>query len=130
MNGIHPANVTQERYYESLRRLEEAGEWPPDGLQMHVLFGSDGDLKVSEIWDSEQQLQAFGERLMPILSDVGIEFSEFGLLAVGEEALDEGSDVVHCTDVLNVDAEPTVQRDGDKGHLVRVRKVEADHTGP
>jgi len=29
---------------------------------------------VSEIWDSEQ-LRAFGERLMPILDEVGIEFS-------------------------------------------------------
>jgi hypothetical protein len=72
---FHPTNVTQEKYDESLRRLEEAGEWPPDGLQMHVLFGSDGDLKVSEIWDSEEQLQAFGERLMPILTDIGIGFS-------------------------------------------------------
>ena len=72
---FHPTNVTEESYAESLRRLEEAGEWPPEGMQLHVLFGSDGDLKVSEIWDSEEQLQAFGERLMPILSDIGIEFS-------------------------------------------------------
>jgi hypothetical protein len=72
---FHPTNVTQETYDESLRRLEESGEWPPNGLELHVLFGSEGDLKVSEIWDSEEQLQAFGERLMPILDDVGIEFS-------------------------------------------------------
>ena len=30
---------------------------------------------MSEIWDSEEQLRAFGERLMPILHEVGIEFS-------------------------------------------------------
>jgi hypothetical protein len=30
---------------------------------------------VGEIWDSEEQLRAFGERLMPILDEVGIEFS-------------------------------------------------------
>ena len=72
---FNPTNVTKEKYDESLRRLEESGEWPPDGLQLHVLFGSEGDLKVSEIWDSEAQLQAFGDRLMPILGDVGIEFS-------------------------------------------------------
>jgi hypothetical protein len=72
---FHPTNVTQAKYDESLRRLEAAGEWPPDGLQLHVLFGSEDDLKVSEIWDSEEQLHAFGERLMPILGDIGIEFS-------------------------------------------------------
>jgi len=32
-------------------------------------------LRVSEIWDSREQLEAFGEKLMPILADVGIEFS-------------------------------------------------------
>jgi len=72
---FHPTNVTQEKYEESLRRLEESGEWPPNGLELHVLFGSEDDLKVSEIWDSEEQLRAFGERLMPILDEVGIEFS-------------------------------------------------------
>ena len=72
---FNPTNVTMEMYEESLRRLEAAGEWPPDGLDYHVVFGTDGNLKVSEIWDSEDQLNAFGARLMPILEDIGIEFS-------------------------------------------------------
>ena len=72
---FNPTNVTMEKYNESLRQLEAAGEWPPEGMAYHVLFGSEGDLRVSEIWDSREQLQAFGERLMPILADVGIEFS-------------------------------------------------------
>lgn len=70
-----PANLTAERYDESLKRLEAEGLWPADGCDYHVCFGSDGDLKVSEIWDSREQLQAFGERLMPILTEAGIEFS-------------------------------------------------------
>jgi hypothetical protein len=72
---FNPTNVTTEKYEESLRRLEASGAWPPDGLQLHVLFGSENDLKVSEIWDSQEQLQAFGERMMPILDEIGIEFS-------------------------------------------------------
>ena len=70
-----PTNVTTEKYEETLRRLKEAGEFPPDGMEYHILFGPDENLRVSEIWDSREQLEAFGERLMPILSDVGIEFS-------------------------------------------------------
>jgi hypothetical protein len=70
-----PTNLTTEKYEESLRRLKEAGEFPPDGMEYHVFFGSEGDLRVSEIWDSREQMQAFGERLMPILADIGIEFS-------------------------------------------------------
>ena len=31
--------------------------------------------KVSEIWNSREQFEAFGERLMPILSRAGIQFT-------------------------------------------------------
>jgi hypothetical protein len=72
---FNPTNVTTEKYEESLRRLKDAGEWPPDGMEYHVLFGTEGNLRVSEIWDSREKLQAFGERLMPILADIGIEFA-------------------------------------------------------
>lgn len=73
---FNATNVTREKYDESLRRLEEAGAWPnPDGLAYHLLFGSERNLRVSEIWDSREQLEAFGEQLMPILADVGIEFA-------------------------------------------------------
>jgi len=71
-----PTGLTRQQYDESLKRLEEAGHWPnTDGMQVHVLFGEDGDLHVSEIWDSREQLQAFGEQLMPILMEIGIQFS-------------------------------------------------------
>jgi len=71
-----PTSLTSEKYDDSLRRLEEAeGAFPPDGLDYHVCFGSEGNLRVSEIWDSREQLEAFGERLMPLLAEAGIEFS-------------------------------------------------------
>jgi hypothetical protein len=68
-----PSNVTVEQYDESIRRLEKSGDWLPEGLELHVAFKSDGKLRVSEIWDSREQFDAFGERLMPVLKDVGIE---------------------------------------------------------
>ena len=72
---FQPAALTTEQYDESIKRLEEAGEFPPDGLEYHICFGPDGNMKVSEIWDSREQLESFGQRLMPLLADVGIEFS-------------------------------------------------------
>jgi hypothetical protein len=72
---FNPANLTTGQYDEAIRRLEAAGDFPPDGLDYHVCFGSDGNLHVSEIWDSREQLQAFGERMMPILTEVGIELA-------------------------------------------------------
>ena len=68
-----PKSATLEQYNESIRRLEDAGLLPPDGHEYHIVFGTDGNLRVSEIWDSPEQLRAFGDKLMPILSDLGIE---------------------------------------------------------
>ena len=70
-----PTNVTKEKYDESLRRLKEAGRFPPEGMELHVAFGPQDNMRVSEVWDSREQLQAFGDRLMPILTEIGIEFS-------------------------------------------------------
>jgi hypothetical protein len=42
-------------------------------LDYHCAFKSDGKFRVSEVWDSREQFDAFGERLMPVLKDVGIE---------------------------------------------------------
>src|ERR1700675_4054883 len=73
---FNPTNLTAEKYDESLRGLEEAGvEFTPAGIDYHIFFGSEGNLRVSEIWESREQLEAFGGKLMPILADTGIEFS-------------------------------------------------------
>jgi hypothetical protein len=70
-----PAGLTKAQYDETSRLFEqEFGEDLPDGCDYHVCFGSDGDLHVSEIWDSREQWEAFGERLMPLLAQWGIEF--------------------------------------------------------
>jgi hypothetical protein len=68
--------LTTEKYEEATQRLEDAGVFPPDGMDYHVCFGPDGGLRVSEIWDSREQFEAFGERLMPILAEVGIQPGE------------------------------------------------------
>jgi hypothetical protein len=65
--------TTTEQYDETIRRLEGAGDFPPDGLEYHVCFLSGGNVRVSEIWDSREQLEAFGQRLMPILREAGID---------------------------------------------------------
>jgi hypothetical protein len=77
-----PTSLTAAQYDESIRRLGEAGDFPPDGLDLHLCFGSEGELKVSEVWDSREQLMAFGERLMPILAEIGIEAGEPDLIDI------------------------------------------------
>jgi hypothetical protein len=68
-----PASATIEQYDESVRRFEEGGDFPPDGMEYHVCFLHNGNVRVSEIWDSREQLEAFGQRLMPVLEEIGID---------------------------------------------------------
>jgi hypothetical protein len=67
--------VSSDQYDETIRRLEKSGDWLPEGLDYHCAFTSNGTFRVSEVWDSQEQFEAFGERLMPVLKDVGIELS-------------------------------------------------------
>jgi hypothetical protein len=68
--------LTAEQYDEVVRRLTEAGVFPADGLDYEVCFGSGDNLRVSQIWDSRDQLDAFGARLRPILAELGIDPGE------------------------------------------------------
>ena len=69
-------SVTTEKYDETVSRLQSDGQpFPPDGLKYHVAFGSDGNFRVSEIWESREKFDAFAQRLMPVLGDVGIELT-------------------------------------------------------
>jgi hypothetical protein len=67
-----PTGLTAAKYDDTMQTLEAAGLLPPDGLDHHICFGSDGDLRVSEIWDSVEQFEAFGADLLPMLDAAGI----------------------------------------------------------
>jgi hypothetical protein len=69
----NPRSLTAEQYDESDRLLREAGVDPlPDGLECHVCFGAEGNLRVSEIWDSREQFETYGRRLMemPVFAEI------------------------------------------------------------
>jgi hypothetical protein len=70
-----PSNVTRQQYDSVRNALTQSGDWPPDGCQLHVLFGDETDIRVSEIWESREKLDAFGEKLMPRLEEAGIRLS-------------------------------------------------------
>ena len=69
------SNATTDDYDAVTRRLEESPDFPPDGLEYHVAFiDGNGDVRVSEVWESAEQFRAWGERLMPLIAERGIEF--------------------------------------------------------
>jgi len=67
-----PPSLTAEQYDSVVARLRSDGVFPADGLDYEICFGTDGSLKVSQVWDSKEQMEAFGQRLMPILQEFGI----------------------------------------------------------
>ena len=71
-----PPSLMTEQYDAVVRRLTEEGLHPPDGLDYEVCFGSADKMKVSLVWDTQEQLDAFGARLMPILAELGIDPGE------------------------------------------------------
>ena len=70
-----PSNVTRQQYDTVRNALTESGDWPADGCQLHVLFGDENDVRVSEVWESREKLDAFGETLRPRLGEAGIQLS-------------------------------------------------------
>ena len=69
------SNMTRAQYQSVHDAVDEAGEWPPPGCLVHVCFGDEQDLRVSEIWESREQLEAFGPALASRITAAGIQMS-------------------------------------------------------
>jgi hypothetical protein len=67
------ANITREQYADIRRELEQASAWPPDGCLVHVSFGGENEIHVTEVWESREKFAAFGAQLGPIFESAGIE---------------------------------------------------------
>jgi hypothetical protein len=72
--------LTQEQYEETIRRLtggkdrmESPSDWPVPGLLVHIAGQGPNGFRVVDVWESQEAFDRFGETLMPILQEVGIE---------------------------------------------------------
>ena len=77
-----PQSLTAGQYDSAVKRLTEKGVLPADGLDYEICFGSGDKMKVSQVWDTQEQLDAFSARVMPVLSELGIEPGEPEVLGV------------------------------------------------
>ena len=68
-----PQSMSANQYDEVTRRLEEAGQGAPAGRRYHVAFSGAGGLNVFDVWDSQESFDAFGQTLMPILAEAGVD---------------------------------------------------------
>jgi len=63
---------TREKYDSAISQLEAAGAGAPAGRTYHVALETDGAINVFDIWESQEEFEAFGQTLMPILSELGV----------------------------------------------------------
>ena len=67
----------QEQYEEVGSRLAESGsfnslsDWPAEGILFHAAGPTDDGWRVVDVWESEKAFGKFGEKIVPILQEVG-----------------------------------------------------------
>ena len=73
--------LTRETYEQACRkltggrrsRMESTSDWPVEGVLAHIAGQTDTGFRVVDVWESEDAFRRFGETLLPILQELGIE---------------------------------------------------------
>ena len=66
---------TSDKYDQAISQLAVAGAGSPAGRTFHSALESDGEIQVFDIWETQEQFDAFGATLMPILAGLGVELN-------------------------------------------------------
>jgi len=64
--------MTSEQYDQVNRELEDAGLGSPRGRLYHVAASTSDGWFVTDVWESGEHLDSFGETLVPILQNNGV----------------------------------------------------------
>ena len=71
--------VTKERYDQVVRglsgknRMESPSDWPVAGLLVHIAGEGPQGFRVVDVWESEEACRQFGDQLMSLLKEAGIQ---------------------------------------------------------
>ena len=65
--------MSAEKYHDVHRRLDEIGQANPAGRSVHAGFRVGDEIHVFDVWESQEAFAAFGEHLMLILTELGID---------------------------------------------------------
>ena len=71
-----PPAMSAEQYDEAVRRLDAAGAGTPAGRVYHVCFGPADKMQIFDLWDSQENFDAFSRTLLPILEEIGLNSAE------------------------------------------------------
>jgi hypothetical protein len=74
--------ATVDQYEEVCRGINNGqpmralADWPGGGCLSHAAGATPEGLRVTDVWESPEKFQAFGEMLMPHLAQAGIQPAE------------------------------------------------------
>ena len=71
-----PPAMSAEQYDEAVRHLDAAGAGTPAGRVYHVCFGPADKMQIFDLWDSQENFDAFSRTLLPILEEIGLNSAE------------------------------------------------------
>ena len=69
----------QGMYEASIRRLmgkeqaESPADWPVEGLLAHIAGQGTNGFRVVDVWESQEALDRFAEKLVPVLEEIGMQ---------------------------------------------------------
>jgi hypothetical protein len=69
---FNTVDFTEEKYRQTVKDLEEAGQGHPSGRLFHVVSPQPVGMLVTDVWESEEQLNEFSKTLIPILTKNGV----------------------------------------------------------
>jgi hypothetical protein len=73
---FNPPSFNAAQYDDVDAALDAAGVRSPTERSVHVCFGEGDNLQIFDVWESQEAFEKFGETLMPILSEKGIDPGE------------------------------------------------------
>lgn len=72
--------LTEEKYEEIVSKLtdgkgsmESPSDWPVAGILVHAAGPAPGGFRVVDVWESEEACNQFGEKLAPVLQELGVD---------------------------------------------------------
>jgi len=80
--NFKPAGFTAAKYDEAIKQLIAAGAGSPKGRSYHVCYGDPNGVNITDVWDSMEDFQAFGQTLVPIMQSLGVDPGQPGIQEV------------------------------------------------
>lgn len=68
---FNASGMTEQMYHDAIAQLADAGKGNPEGRTFHAALKSGDDVQVFDVWESQEQFEAFGQTLIPILAALG-----------------------------------------------------------